>query len=170
MQMIATHEAELTAHAISKLRGVPGLQLYGDNDPDRAHTRLGVLPFSLGERDPHLVAAILSYEYGIAVRSGSFCAHPYLRCLLDTQHAGCHQGAAGLVRASFGIYNTSYEVDLLAEALNATASGVFDKAYQRDPATGSYHPQGWSARPAEHFHFDLAPGSRLAAKRVLCAD
>ncbi|MEI7770892.1 MAG: aminotransferase class V-fold PLP-dependent enzyme, partial [Chloroflexales bacterium] len=170
MDAIAAHEAGLTAHAIERLRAVPGLRLYGDDRPQQAHTRLGVLPFSLSGHNPHLVAAILSCEYGIAVRSGSFCAQPYLRSLLDTQHVGCSPGAAGLVRASLGIYNTSYEVDLLADALAVIAGGAFDSAYQIDPKTGIYHPHGWRTRPAEHFNFDLAPGSRLAAEAVVCAD
>ncbi len=162
MPAIAAHEAEITAYAITRLCAVPGLRLYGDDRPELAHTRLGVLPFSLSTHSPHLVAAILSCEYGIAVRSGSFCAQPYLRRLLNTPHVGCTHGTAGLVRASFGIYNTTSEVDMLADALLAIANGIFDGAYQVDPATNSYHRQGWDIHPDEHFHFDLAPGSRLA--------
>lgn len=133
---IAAHESELTAYALEQLARVPGLWLYGDPDPANAPQRLGVIPFCIENHDPQLVAAILSYEYGIAVRSGSFCAQPYVRRLLANEQIGCEQGQPGLVRASFGIYTSPQEVDLLASALRAIAAGNYDGLYELEPRPG----------------------------------
>lgn len=159
LEAIAAHEADLTARALEGLGRVPGLRIYGDPDPDRADTRLGVIPFALAGQDPHLTAAILSYEHGIAVRSGSFCAQPYVRRLLGAE-AGCGAGEAGLVRASLGIYTAPYEVELLAEALAAIARGRHAD-YLRGP--DGYRPRDWYFDPAAAFSFEIASGSRLAA-------
>lgn len=151
LETIAAHEAALTAYALDKLARVPGLWLYGDPDPDGAAGRLGVLPFCLDGYDPHLVAAMLSYEYGIAVRSGSFCAQPYVRRLLESERTGCEVGQLGLIRASFGLYSTVEDVDRLVAALRAIAAGDYDGLYERDPAAGGFRPIGWSAAPSELF-------------------
>ena len=80
-----------------------------------------------------LVSAILGYEFGIGVRSGCFCAHPYILHLLglsaqasDTvrQHmlAGDRSDMPGLIRLSFGLYNTREDVDILVEALRCISA------------------------------------------------
>jgi selenocysteine lyase/cysteine desulfurase len=140
---IAAHEAELTAYALDELARVPGLWIYGDPDPAGAEARLGVIPFCLDGYDPHLVAAMLSYEHGIAVRSGSFCAQPYVRRLLASELTGCEPGQLGLVRASFGLYTAPEDVDRLVAGLRAIAAGDYDGLYERDPAGGGFRPIGW---------------------------
>jgi cysteine desulfurase / selenocysteine lyase len=142
-EQIIAHETELTAYALDRLGRVPGVWLYGDPDPEQADQRLGVIPFCVEGYDPHLVAAILSYDYGIAVRSGSFCAQTYVRRLLAREQAGCDQGQPGLVRASLGLYTTFEEVDLLAKALAAISAGDYDGLYEFDELLGSYKPLGW---------------------------
>lgn len=151
LEAIAAHEAELTAHALDELARVPGLWLYGDPDPATADGRLGVIPFCLDGYDPHLVAAMLSYEYGIAVRSGSFCAQPYVRRLLKSERTGCEPGQVGLVRASFGLYTTLKDVGRLVGGLRAIAAGDYDGLYERDPAGGGFRPAGWEGGAAELF-------------------
>lgn len=74
MDNVAQHESYLTAHALNKLREVPGLQIFGDQKPGLAHERLGVIPMQLDGISHFLVAAILGLEFGIGVRSGCFCA------------------------------------------------------------------------------------------------
>lgn len=151
LDAIAAHESELTAYALDQLARVPGLWLYGDPDPANAPRRLGVIPFCLDGYDPHLVAAILSYDYGIAVRSGSFCAQPYVRRLLARQEAGCEAGQLGLVRASFGLYSGADEVAQLVRALRAIAAGDFDGLYEREPGGTGFQPLGWGQAPASLF-------------------
>jgi cysteine desulfurase / selenocysteine lyase len=97
------------------------------------------------------VAAILSYEAGIAVRSGSFCAQPYVRRLLGREDAGCDPGQLGLVRASFGLATTEDELETLVATLRAIATGDYDGLYVRDPARGCYQPLGWSESPPAFF-------------------
>lgn len=161
LERIAEREAGLTAYTLERLRAIPGVRIYGDANPARAHTRLGVIPFAVAGVDPHLVAAILGFEYGIAVRSGSFCAHPYVARLLAAD-AGCDVGGAGLVRISLGMYTTPAEIDCLAAALHDIAAGNY-APYSRDPAHGGYRPQNWEAHQEETFAYDLALGSRLSA-------
>ncbi len=153
MEALAEHEADLTAHALRRLREVPGITIYGDDDPDRARERVGVIPFNL-EGIPHaLVAAILGHEGGIGVRNGCFCAHPYLLRLLGVPQqevwrhhaalaAGDKSAVPGLVRASFGCYNTREDVDALVEHLNRIARGEYRGRYGVDRAHGSYEPEG----------------------------
>ncbi|MEI8167254.1 MAG: aminotransferase class V-fold PLP-dependent enzyme, partial [Chloroflexales bacterium] len=157
LETIAAHEAALTAYTLDQLARVPGLWLYGDPDPAKAETRLGVIPFCLDGYDPHLVAAILSYEAGIAVRSGSFCAQPYVRRLLKLEHAGCEQGQQGLVRASFGLYTTEAEVAQMVSVLHALAAGDYDGLYERNATNGGFQPLGWNEAPQTLFQLGGVP-------------
>ena len=161
---MAAHEAELTAYALRKLSAVPGLRIYGDTDPARAATRLGVLPMQLEGLSHFLVAAILGYEFGIGVRSGCFCAHPYLLHLLNVSAdearqvrddilSGDRAGMPGLVRASFGLYNSFDDVDWLVEALERIQRGEYRGKYTQERATGEYMPEGWDVDYGQYFKF-----------------
>lgn len=152
MAAVAQHEAELTEHALRRLTEVPGLQLYGDPHPGRAAERLGVIPFSLDGRSHFEVAAILGHEHGIGVRSGCFCAHPYVLHLLGLNREqaaesrrrileGDRRDMPGMVRASFALYNTLQEVDALVEALLAITRGDVGGRYTQDAHTGEYVPE-----------------------------
>lgn len=86
--------------------------LYGDPSTPCA----GLLSFTLRDLPHAEVARRLNDEFNIAVRSGCFCAQPYVRALL--QQADQASGPdAGLVRVSFGLYNTEADVDLFLNAL-----------------------------------------------------
>jgi selenocysteine lyase/cysteine desulfurase len=108
-----------------------------------------------------LVAAILGHEFGIAVRNGCFCAHPYVMHLLD-QYAEAERvrqemlahdrrQMPGLVRASFGLYNTIEEVDTFLEALAKIARGEYRGRYQQDTASGDYTPEGGQPEFEKYF-------------------
>ena len=81
---IAAHEADLTRHALARLARVPGVTVYGPTGPSAADPsrRLGVVSFAVEGLDHAYVAAVLGYEHGIGVRSGCFCAQPYIAHLL----------------------------------------------------------------------------------------
>ena len=100
---ILEHEVELTRYALERLQEIPGIVLYG---PRTAENRVGVITFNLEGVHPHDVAYILDQE-GIAIRSGHHCAQPLLTRL----------AAGNTARASFYLYNTREEVDLLVTAL-----------------------------------------------------
>jgi cysteine desulfurase / selenocysteine lyase len=164
MQAVADHEAYLTAYALDRLSQMPGITVYGNTDPSRAAERLGVIPIQV-ENVPHfLAAAVLGYEFGIGVRSGCFCAHPYILHILGLSEeealqvrsdmlAGDRSKMPGLIRASFGLYNTSQEVDLLVDALQRIQEGKYSGSYNQDISSGEYTPKGWSPAYQDYFSF-----------------
>ena len=162
MEKVAAHEAMLTAHALHRLPEVDGIQLFGDQDPDYSPERLGVIPFQLTHIDHFKVAAILGHEFGIGVRNGCFCAHPLILHLLEVSeeeasrvreeiinHKRDH--LPGLIRASFGLYNTLKDVDVFIEALKAISAGEYSGEYIQDVATGEFHPVGWNPDFSKYF-------------------
>lgn len=162
MDAIAAHEAHLVAYALEQLRRVPGIHLYGETDPARAHEKVGVIPFNLDGVSHFLVAAILGYEGGIGVRSGCFCAHPYVVHLLQLDDsesarwrqqllAGDKSDMPGMVRASFGCYNNTDDVDRLVEMLCRISRGEYNGRYTLDRHTGEYHPIGFEEPLGDYF-------------------
>ena len=162
MDAIAAHEAELVAYALEQLPSVSGIQIYGQTDPARADEKVGVIPFNLDGLSHFLVAAILGYEGGIGVRSGCFCAHPYVVHLLQLDvaesarwqanlRAGDKSDMPGMVRASFGCYNTTGDIDRLVAMLNRIARGDYQGDYVLDRATGEYHPRGFEEPLGDYF-------------------
>jgi cysteine desulfurase/selenocysteine lyase len=155
MDQVATHEAELTSYLLSRLPRIPGLTIYGDCNPGKAASRLGVVPVNLEQYQHALVSAILGYEFGIGVRHGCFCAHPYLLSLLgvspdeadvvrDQIRGHDKRSVPGLVRISFGLYNTTGEIDALLEALMKITQGDFKGDYTQHKRSGEYRPKGWA--------------------------
>jgi selenocysteine lyase/cysteine desulfurase len=162
MDTIAAHEQELLAYALPRLLAIPGVRVYGETDPRRLHEKVGVIPFSVDGLSHFLVAAILGYEGGIGVRSGCFCAHPYVVHLLklddETAHSwrnqllsGDRSNMPGMVRASFGCYNTTGDVDRLVEMLERITRGDYAGDYRLDRSTGEYRPVGFHESMAEAF-------------------
>ncbi len=102
MENIAAHEAGLRDYALERLGGLNWLHLQG-TCPDKA----AIFSFTLdGAAHAHDVSTILDKK-GVAVRAGHHCAGP----LMD------HLGVTATCRASFGLYNTRAEVDVLVNAL-----------------------------------------------------
>lgn len=162
MDAVAAHEEHLIAYTLERLREVPGIYIYGETDPARAHEKVGVIPFNLEGMSHFLVAAILGYEGGIGVRSGCFCAHPYVVHLLhldeDESHrwrdqmlAGDKSEMPGMVRASFGCYSNTDDVDRLVEMLKAIARGDYHGDYDLDRATGEYRPRNFHEPLEDYF-------------------
>ncbi|HKJ27733.1 MAG TPA: aminotransferase class V-fold PLP-dependent enzyme, partial [Anaerolineales bacterium] len=164
MDNVAAHEAELTEHALRKLSQVENVVLFGDTVPENAPNRLGVVPFTLSHMDHFKVAAILGHEFGIGVRNGCFCAHPLILHLLEVDGPRALQvrdemmnnkrdNMPGLIRASFGLYNTLEDVDRFVEAVAAISAGEYEGDYVQDTASGEYHPVGWSPKFDSYFSF-----------------
>lgn len=162
MEAIAAHEEELIAYALERLPTVPGLKIYGETDPARAHEKVGVIPFNLEGVSHFKLAAILGYEGGIGVRSGCFCAHPYVVHLLhldettattwrDQLLSGDKSHMPGMVRASFGCYNNTDDVDRLVAMLARIAAGDYQGDYVLDLASGEYTPAGFDESLADYF-------------------
>lgn len=102
MKDIATHEHEITEYALERLEEIPGVKLFGPS----ADKKGGVAAFTLEGVHPHDVAQILDQD-GVAVRAGHHCAQPL------------HEkfGIPATSRASFYLYSTKEEVDLLVKGL-----------------------------------------------------
>ena len=98
---ISAHEAALTDHALARLSDVKGLRVIG-----QAQDRGGVVSFTLDGAHAHDVATLLDRN-GIAVRAGNHCAEPLMHRL----------GVDSTARASFGVYTTMGEIDVLADTL-----------------------------------------------------
>ena len=153
-ERLVAHEHALTEQLVEGLLPVPGVRLLG---PPTADGRLGVCSFTVADMHPSLVAAILSWEWGIGVRHGCFCAHPYLLHLLDLSadqvaHArdearrGERRHLPGAVRASVGAFANANDVCQLVTALTAVAAGERRAEYVQDQH-GDYHAVDAPAPP-----------------------
>jgi cysteine desulfurase/selenocysteine lyase len=98
---IHAHEAELAAYAHERLSRINSLTIYG-----QARGKGAIVSFNMAGAHPHDVSTIID-RAGVAVRAGTHCAQPLL----------ARFGTTATCRASFALYNTTEEVDRLAEAL-----------------------------------------------------
>lgn len=154
---ITAHDGELATRLRSGLAAIDGVRLLG---PGPGVETLPLAAFSVEGVHHALVAARLSAEFGIGVRHGCFCAHPYLMRLLamsraeitayrEALRAGDRRDIPGAVRASAGINTSDADVDRFLGAVGAIASGEpAPVSYEQDPATGDYWPEsevgGWT--------------------------
>lgn len=98
---ISRHEQELTKYCMERMQEIDGIRLFGTaNDKD------AVVSFLVGDIH-HLDMGTLLDRLGIAVRTGHHCAQPLMIRL----------GIQGTVRASFAMYNTKEEIDVLVEGI-----------------------------------------------------
>jgi len=105
MENVREHEIEITEYALNRLGELDDITLYGPPDP---RERGGVVSFNFGDLHPHDIGTVLD-RHGVAIRAGHHCTQPLMRTL----------GISGTARASFYVYNTLEEVDVLVEALEA---------------------------------------------------
>lgn len=118
MEEIKKNEKLLLGYAIDKLKQLPFLKLYGCDDG--CVERVGIIPIVV-HGIPHIeIARILSEDSGIGVRNGCFCAQPYVQRLLRLSQDEINyykylpdNEKPGMIRVSFGLYNTTQEVDRL---------------------------------------------------------
>ena len=105
MENIAAHEHDLTQYAMQRLKEIPNMRLIGE-----AEHKSSVVSFLVGDIH-HFDMGTLLDRLGIAVRTGHHCAQPLMQRL----------GIEGTVRASFGLYNTREEVDILVAGVERVA-------------------------------------------------
>jgi len=165
MDNVTAHEEELIAYTLEKMRNMSGVTVYGESDPARANEKVGVIPFNLADVPHFLTAAILGYEGGIGVRSGCFCAHPYVVHLLaiDSSEQRAWQGRMlggdktdmpGMVRASFGCYNTTDDIDKLIEMLTRIQRKEYSGEYEQEVRSGEFIPKNYTEPHAEYFSLE----------------
>lgn len=103
LENIAAHEHKLLTYATEAFTRIPGVRLIGT-----AKKKAGVLSFLMDGVHPHDVGTILDQD-GIAIRAGHHCAQPVMQRF----------GVPATTRASFGMYNTTEDVDALVKGIYA---------------------------------------------------
>lgn len=97
-------EDELTGYALTKMKEIPHITIYGETDSTKE--RCGVISFNIDDVHPHDTASILDAD-GIAIRAGHHCAQPLMK----------YMKVAATCRASFYFYNTKEEIDVFINSL-----------------------------------------------------
>ena len=105
MDNVRAHEMEVTEYCLRRLRQLEDVVIYG---PPAAADRGGVVSFNYPDLHPHDIGTILD-RHGVAIRAGHHCTQPLMR----------HLGVPGTARASFYVYNTPEEIDVLIHAVKA---------------------------------------------------
>lgn len=100
-EKIRKHENELLEYATAQLKEIDGLRIIG-----RAKEKVSVLSFAIDKLHPQDIGILLD-NGGIAVRTGHHCTQPLMLCF----------GIPGTIRASFAVYNTKEEVDIMVKSL-----------------------------------------------------
>ncbi len=104
-EQIGAVEETLTAYALERLKQIPYLTIYGEDNSTK--NRCGVISFNLEGVHPHDTASILDAD-GICIRAGHHCAQPLMRYL----------GLAATCRISLYFYNTKEDIDALIASLS----------------------------------------------------
>lgn len=100
-EQIRKHENELLDYATRQLEDIPGLKIIG-----KATEKVSLVSFILKNIHPHDVGVLLDH-LGIALRTGHHCTQPLMKRF----------GIPGTIRASFALYNTKEEIDILVEGI-----------------------------------------------------
>lgn len=103
MEKVFEHDVYLTSYALEKLSQIDGLKIIG---PGNLEERGSAVSFTLEGVHPHDLSEILD-RFGVAVRGGHHCAMPLMSVL----------GLNSTTRASFYVYNTKEDVDVLIEGI-----------------------------------------------------
>ena len=154
-EAISRHEAVLAAHLRRGLSELDRVRLLG---PPLGVETLAVATFTVDGMHHGLVAARLAAEFGVGVRHGCFCAHPYLTRLLGVGPEGIAKARSqvlrgdrrsipGAIRASGGLATTLADVDAFLAALGLVVSGSRAPVDYVQDATGDFFPasdrSGW---------------------------
>lgn len=106
MDNIEAHEQMLTNYALERLAQIEGMKIYGPS----GHSHDAVVSFQVGDIH-HMDLGTLLDRLGIAIRTGHHCAQPLMDSL----------GILGTARASFALYNTKEEIDILVAGIERVA-------------------------------------------------
>lgn len=151
---IKNHEIKLTKYFIDKITNIPKIKIYSNTNEALIPNMAGVISFNMPSFSHSLLASLLAHEGGIGVRNGCFCAHPYVHRLLNLSATeirkiqqdmlfGRLKNIPGLVRVSFGMYNTLEEIDTFIDVLNYIIENKDSicNQYRYIDSTGGYIPK-----------------------------
>ncbi len=128
MENILEEDISITNAALKAMLEIDDVVIYGDPDTEEC-PRACSISFNVKGMDHGQIAAILNDYYNIAVRNECFCAHPYVEKMMELSHAEQIKTVdretdrfniepwMGMVRVSFGLYNTFEDVDYFINAL-----------------------------------------------------
>ena len=171
-EQIEQRERQIVDRVLSRLGGVPAVELVGNTDPEK---RIGIVSFNVRHPDsgylhPRFVVRLMDDLFGIQARAGCSCAGPYGHRLLgiDRTHSQAykeliHGGLLGFkpgwVRVSFHYAMTDAEIELLCEAIAFVAENgpLFLQDYLFDVDSG-----GWSHHAAPPLQADFGLEQVLA--------
>jgi cysteine desulfurase/selenocysteine lyase len=151
---IKAHEKDLTVYALRKFSELDGITLYGPSKWVSGEDRVGAISFNVDAYYHAVAAAILSYEGAIAVRNGCFCAHPYIQRLLglsdrdskvyrDDINRKIRSRVPGMIRISFGLYNSKSEIDHFFKVLKKIVSHSYKGEYSVGKRSGEAFPKNF---------------------------
>lgn len=151
MKRVLKQDERLLHYAQKKLERISGIELY----TPLSVARIGVIPFNIAGMHHEKVAEILSGEGGMAVRTGCFCAQPYVQRLLRISDQDMekfiinpHLPRPGLVRISFGLYNTREEIDQTIALLQEIAGSERN----RMKYLSSFRKQGYTSNLLSYYN------------------
>lgn len=104
IENIEKHENEITNYALSKMKEIDYITIYG---PEDLNSRGGLISFNINSVHPHDASSILN-EYGVAVRAGHHCAQPLMKYI----------NVNSCLRISFYLYTTKEDIDIFIESLD----------------------------------------------------
>jgi len=113
---VGEHDVALAVRAAEGLRALDGVTVYGAQTPQG-----GIVSFNVDGVHPHDVGSHLN-SFGIATRTGVHCASPFVDTL----------GVVGTVRASFGVYNSIEDVELLIDSVRTAEKGFWSTNHPND--------------------------------------
>jgi cysteine desulfurase / selenocysteine lyase len=120
MENVKVWEGNLSKMTIEGIRKIPDLKIYLDDEAPR----IGIIPINVKGIPHDLLEKALAQEYGIQVRNGYLSAQPYVERLLNVAPDIINNNSddyrpthPGIVRISFGLYNTETEVTRFLEVL-----------------------------------------------------
>ena len=143
METIYSEEDELVLNTMERMGKISDVIIYGESHNDKC-SRAGSISFNIKGMHHGLVAAVLNDYFNIAVRNECFCAHPYVKELIlddmldaitdipEEEIESIYKLLAGMVRASFGLYNKPEDVDALINALK-------EIVFRKDEFVALYH-------------------------------
>lgn len=139
---IAEHEKVLNRRLIDGLSKFDDVIIYGDTE--NIDDRVGVVSFNFTDINSFVMANKLANIGGAATRRGAFCAHPYVWRLMgiSDEEAATYENCIdmktpGMIRCSFGIYNTEEEVDSFLKIL----AGLIDESRESTMLQADAVPQ-----------------------------
>ncbi|MGF1730175.1 aminotransferase class V-fold PLP-dependent enzyme [Photobacterium kasasachensis] len=108
---VSQHEQTLTRQLVKGLQAIPGVILYG---PDHTQPRVGVVSFTIKDKDNGEIDELLAYEHGIYCRTGLHCA--------PAAHKTLGTFPNGTIRLSIGAFTTSEQIVQAISAIKQLAS------------------------------------------------